>query len=59
MADELKVVATNRSARHDFFIDDIFEAGMVLQGTEVKSLREGRATIGDGYIHIDNGEAWA
>jgi SsrA-binding protein len=59
MTDEIKVVATNRSARHDFFIDEVFEAGMVLQGTEVKSLRMGRATIGDGYIHIENGEAWA
>ncbi len=58
MTDELKVVSTNRSARHDFFIDEVFEAGMVLQGTEVKSLRMGRATIGDGYVHIDNGEAW-
>ncbi len=59
MAEDLKVVASNRAARHNFFIDDVFEAGMVLQGTEVKSLREGRAAIGDGYIHIENGEAWA
>jgi SsrA-binding protein len=59
MANEsLKVVATNRSARHDFFIDETFEAGLVLRGTEVKALRMGRATIGDGYIHIENGEAW-
>lgn len=54
----LKVVATNRSARHDFFIDDVFEAGIVLTGTEVKALRMGRATIGDGYVYIENGEAW-
>ena len=58
MADEIKVIATNRSARHDFFIDQTYEAGMVLQGTEVKALRMGRASIGDGYIHIDRGEAW-
>jgi SsrA-binding protein len=58
MADEIKVIATNRSARHDYFIDDTFEAGMVLQGTEVKALRMGRASIGDGYIHVDRGEAW-
>lgn len=57
-ADKLKVVATNRSARHDYFIDDTFEAGIVLQGTEVKSLRQGRATIGDGYVAIERGEAW-
>lgn len=56
--ESLKVVATNRSARHDYFIDDTFEAGIVLRGTEVKALRMGRATIGDGYIHIDGGEAW-
>ncbi|GIG53491.1 SsrA-binding protein SmpB [Demequina activiva] len=58
MADEIKVIATNRSARHDYFIDQTYEAGMVLQGTEVKALRMGRASIGDGYIHIDRGEAW-
>ncbi len=58
MAEGVKVIATNRSARHDYFIDDVFEAGIALQGTEVKSLRQGRATIGDGYIAIDRGEAW-
>jgi len=56
--ESVKVVATNRSARHDYFIDDTFEAGLVLTGTEVKALRMGRATIGDGYIYIDHGEAW-
>ncbi|MCR6711564.1 MAG: SsrA-binding protein SmpB [Demequina sp.] len=56
--ESLKVVATNRSARHDFFIDDVFEAGIVLTGTEVKALRMGRATIGDGYVYIESGEAW-
>jgi len=56
--ESLKVVATNRAARHDFFIDQTFEAGLVLSGTEVKALRMGRATIGDGYIYIDGGEAW-
>jgi len=59
MADAIKVVATNRAARHDFFIEDVFEAGLVLSGTEVKALRQGRATIGEGYIYIDGGEAWA
>ena len=59
MANEsIKVVATNRSARHDYFIDEVFEAGIVLMGTEVKSLRHGRATIGEGYVSIDRGEAW-
>ena len=51
-------MATNRAARHDYFIDEVFEAGIVLTGTEVKSLRQGRATIGDGYVAIDRGEAW-
>ncbi len=59
MAEAKKVVATNRSARHDYFIDEVFEAGLVLTGTEVKALRQGRATIGDGYVHIEGGEAWA
>lgn len=58
MAEDHKAIATNRSARHDYFIDDTYEAGLVLQGTEVKALRMGRASIGDGYIHVDKGEAW-
>jgi SsrA-binding protein len=53
-----KVVATNRKARHDYTIEDTYEAGIVLQGTEVKSLREGRASLVDGYAFIDGGEAW-
>ena len=53
-----KVVATNRKARHDYTIEDTYEAGIVLQGTEVKSLREGRASLVDGYAFIDGGEIW-
>jgi SsrA-binding protein len=53
-----KVVAQNKKARHDYHIDDTFEAGLVLVGTEVKSLREGRASLADGFAEIDNGEAW-
>ena len=53
-----KVVATNRKARHDYHILDVFEAGIVLTGTEVKTLREGRASLVDGYASIDGGEAW-
>ena len=53
-----KVVATNRKARHDFTIEDTYEAGLVLTGTEVKSLRAGRASLVDGYAFIDGGEAW-
>ncbi|MDO7881427.1 SsrA-binding protein SmpB [Antiquaquibacter soli] len=53
-----KVVASNRKARHDYLIEDTYEAGLVLTGTEVKSLREGRASLVDGYGFIDGGEAW-
>ncbi|WP_210509229.1 SsrA-binding protein SmpB [Naasia sp. SYSU D00057] len=54
-----KVVATNRKARHDYSIEDTYEAGLVLMGTEVKSLRMGRASLVDGYAFIDDsGEAW-
>ena len=52
------VVATNRRARHDYTIEDTYEAGIVLTGTEVKSLREGRASLVDGYAFVDGGEAW-
>lgn len=53
-----KVVATNRKARHDFHIIDVYEAGMVLHGTEVKALRQGRASLVDGYATVEGGEAW-
>lgn len=53
-----KVVASNRKARHDYLIEDTYEAGLVLTGTEVKSLRLGRASLVDGYGFIDGGEAW-
>ena len=53
-----KVIAQNKKARHDYHLDDTVEAGLVLQGTEVKSLRQGRASLVDGFVDIDNGEAW-
>jgi len=53
-----KLIAQNRKARHDYHIEDTYEAGLVLQGTEVKSLRQGRASLVDGFVDIDNGEAW-
>jgi len=53
-----RLIAQNKKARHDFHIEDTYEAGLVLQGTEVKSLREGRASLVDGFVDIDNGEAW-
>jgi SsrA-binding protein len=52
----IKVVAQNRKARHDYFIEDSYEAGMVLKGTEVKALREGKANLKDGYARIKDGE---
>ena len=48
-----KVVAQNKKARHDYHIDDTYEAGLVLVGTEVKSLRQGRASLVDGFAEID------
>lgn len=53
-----KVVATNRRARFDYLIDDTYEAGIVLTGTEVKALRQGRASLVDGYGFVDAGEIW-
>ncbi len=51
-------IVTNKKARHDFFIEDRFEAGIVLEGWEVKSLRAGKVQIIDSYVFIKNGEAW-
>jgi SsrA-binding protein len=53
-----KVVATNRRARHDFEIVDTLECGIVLVGSEVKSLRDGKAQIADAYARVDDGELW-
>jgi SsrA-binding protein len=53
-----KLIAQNRKARHDFHVEDVYEAGLVLTGTEVKSLRAGRASLVDGYAVIKDGEAW-
>ena len=53
-----KLIAQNKKGRHDYFIDEVFEAGLVLIGTEVKSLRAGRATLTDGYASVEDGELW-
>ncbi len=53
-----QMVAQNKKARHDYLIEDTFEAGLVLQGTEVKSLRMGRASLVDGFVDIERDEAW-
>ena len=53
-----KIIASNRKARHDYSIGDVYEAGLVLTGTEVKSLREGRASLADAFATLDDGEVW-
>ncbi len=53
-----RVVTSNRRAFHDYFIDETVEAGVALTGTEIKSIRAGKATISEAYARIDNGELW-
>jgi len=53
-----KIICQNRKARHEYHIEDTYEAGMVLLGPEVKSIREGRINLKDGYVEIKGGEAW-
>ena len=57
MADE-KTIALNRRARHDFTIDETFEAGIVLTWTEIKSIRAGKVNLSDAYARIERDEAW-
>jgi SsrA-binding protein len=54
--DHIKIIAENRKARYEYFIEDEYEAGLVLKGTEVKSLRQGRANLKDSYAKVKNGE---
>ncbi|MCC3776925.1 SsrA-binding protein SmpB [Streptomyces sp. UNOB3_S3] len=53
-----KIVAQNKKARHDYHLLTTYECGLVLTGTEVKSLRQGRSSLVDGFVQIDGGEAW-
>ncbi len=55
---EMKTVALNRRARHDYTIDETFEAGLVLTGTEIKSIRAGKVTLSDAYARVERNEAW-
>jgi SsrA-binding protein len=55
---EVKQVATNRKALHDYFIEDTYEAGIALTGTEIKSVRAARVNLRDGFVQIRSGEAW-
>ena len=52
----VRVIASNKKARHDYFIEDTYEAGIVLHGTEIKSLRQGHCSIKESFVRIDNGE---
>ncbi|OQY92549.1 MAG: SsrA-binding protein [Chloroflexi bacterium UTCFX4] len=58
MADDFKVLATNRKAFHDYFIEETYEAGIVLTGTEIKSVRAGALNLRDAYAQARNGELW-
>lgn len=55
---EFKVIAQNRRARHEYFILETFEAGLELTGTEIKSVREGKISLQEGFARVQNGEAW-
>ncbi len=56
--ESMKLVANNKKAYHDFFIDEKYEAGIELHGTEVKSLRMGKCSIKEAFVRIENGEAF-
>ncbi|MBN1219518.1 MAG: SsrA-binding protein SmpB [Anaerolineae bacterium] len=58
MSSPVKVIATNRKARHDYLIEDTFEAGMVLTGSEIKSVRAGQVNLRDSYAALRDGELW-
>lgn len=54
--DSIKMIANNKKARHEYFLEELFEAGISLHGTEVKSLRQGKCSIKEAFVHIENGE---
>ena len=56
--DGIKTVATNRKARHEYFIEETYEAGIALTGTEVKSIRQGKVNVKDSYASIEKGEVF-
>lgn len=55
---EIKVVATNRKAAHEYFLGERYEAGLVLEGSEIKSIRAGQMSLAEAYVHLDGQEAW-
>lgn len=58
MSGEIKLIAENRKARHDYFVEERYEAGIILTGTEIKSIRAARVNLKDSYAEIINGEVW-
>ena len=58
MAENFKVVATNRKAKFEYFLYDIFEAGIELQGSEIKSIRAGQMSLGEAYVKVEDSQAW-
>ena len=58
MSDGIKVIAENRKAFHDYFVEQRYEAGIILTGTEIKSIRAGKVNLKDSYAEINNGEVW-
>ncbi len=58
MSNDNKILASNRKAAHDYFIEDKFEAGIALRGSEIKSIREGRIQLREAYVRVDQREVW-
>lgn len=58
MADDIKTIARNKKAMHDYFIEEVYEAGIVLKGTEVKSIRQGKVNLKDSYAAVQNEEVY-
>lgn len=58
MADGMKIISENRRARYDYFIEEKMEAGIILTGTEIKSIRSGRVNLKDGFAEVSSGELW-
>jgi SsrA-binding protein len=58
MSGKIKVIAENRKARHDYFVEERYEAGIILTGTEIKSIRAARVNLKDSYAEVINGEVW-
>jgi SsrA-binding protein len=58
MPDDFKIIATNRKAQHDFFLEDRFEAGIALRGSEIKSVRAGQVSLRQAYVTVERGEVW-